>query len=57
VADPKFAEWQHWVHVNAAADAVGAGLPAAAWGGESITAYFGPAPGQGKWPSLFARLA
>jgi hypothetical protein len=57
VADPKFAEWQHWVHVNAAADAVGAGLPAAAWGGESITAYFGPAPGQGSGRHRYALAA
>lgn len=37
--DPKFAEWQHWIHVNASAtDIQGTG--------ESITAYFGSAPGK-----------
>ena len=51
VADPKFAEWQHWVHVNAAA---GAELPAS---GESITAYFGPAPGQGSGRHRYALAA
>jgi phosphatidylethanolamine-binding protein (PEBP) family uncharacterized protein len=37
--------------------AVGAGLPAAAWGGESITAYFGPAPGQGSGRHRYALAA
>ena len=40
VADPKFGEWQHWVHVNAKG---GEALPGS---GDSITAYFGPAPGK-----------
>jgi phosphatidylethanolamine-binding protein (PEBP) family uncharacterized protein len=38
-ADPKFGEWQHWVHVNAG--------PSDLSSGESITAFFGSAPGQG----------
>lgn len=38
VADPKFGEWQHWVHVNAPVYML--------LTGESVTAYFGPAPGK-----------
>ncbi len=51
VADPKFAEWQHWLHVNAEA---GAALPGS---GESLTAYFGPAPGQGTGRHRYALAA
>ena len=38
-AQPEFAEWMHWVVVNAPAENLG--------GGEQLTAYFGSAPGQG----------
>lgn len=38
VADPKFAEWQHWISVNTPAQDITAG--------ESITTYFGSAPGK-----------
>jgi hypothetical protein len=38
-AEPKFKEWQHWVHVNAPAEDF-------IKGGDSITAYVGSAPGK-----------
>lgn len=51
VADPKFAEWQHWVHVNAVAGAE------VLESGESITAYFGPAPGKDTGRHRYALVA
>ena len=49
VADPKFAEWQHWVAVNAKGGDVSTG--------ESITAYFGPAPGKDSGRHRYAVTA
>ena len=49
VADPKFAEWQHWVHVNALNGDVASG--------ESVTTYFGPAPGKGNGRHRYALTA
>ncbi len=37
-ADPKFAEWQHWVLVNASHTDLSVG--------EALTEYFGSAPGK-----------
>ncbi len=42
-AEPKFAEWQHWVQVNVRVDKDSGAVVDK---GESVTAFFGPAPGK-----------
>jgi hypothetical protein len=46
VAEPKFAEWQHWIVCNIPGDGAADGSALAA--ADVATEYFGSAPGQGS---------
>ena len=52
-AEPMYAEWVHWVCVNAPAAALAAG----AGGGEHECAYFGSAPGKGSGAHRYVLVA